>query len=255
MNLDFKAIAFPLFFVLVFAAGNRGIGQTDAINKLDEQGRKHGFWQKKNEEGMIKYEGAFKHGTPSGKFKYYYPGGNTRAITYFSDSGNIARTKTFHKNGKVMAQGKYVNERKDSTWLFYDPFGNISLSEDYRDGVKHGKAIHYYDDGTIAEESNWKEGVKHGTSKSYFPGETLKMKANYNKGKLSGQVLFYNTRGRPKINGFYKKSLKEGIWTYYDDSGEVVKLIEYESGTPLRIDSTGTWQEYIRQPVSIDTLR
>jgi antitoxin component YwqK of YwqJK toxin-antitoxin module len=127
-----------LLFCLIFFTSIAVFGQ-DTINKTDVQGKKQGYWIKKDKEGKKIYEGHFIHDRPIGEFRYYYPDGELKAVSLLSDNGKRSRTTTCFKNGKKMAEGLYVNEIRDSTWKFYSEFDNSLVSEEfYKDGKKEG---------------------------------------------------------------------------------------------------------------------
>ena len=80
----------------------------------------------------------------SGIFKFYYPEGKVKAVVNQLDSGKISYTKNYHPNGNLMAAGKYVNQKKDSTWLYYsEEEGKLSLEEHYvnTSGREYGRLI------------------------------------------------------------------------------------------------------------------
>ena len=60
----FKIVLFFLFCQTIFS-------QTD-FNKLDEKGKKHGFWKGVYEDTKNpKYEGTFEHGKEVGVFTFF----------------------------------------------------------------------------------------------------------------------------------------------------------------------------------------
>ena len=133
-----------LLFCLIFFTSLAIFGQ-DTINKTDAGGKKQGFWIKKDKDGKKIYEGQFNNDIPYGTFKYYYPDGALKAVSVLSDNGRCSRTTTFFKNGRKMAEGKYIDEKRDSTWKFYTEFDNIMVSEEfYKDGKKDGISKTFY---------------------------------------------------------------------------------------------------------------
>lgn len=197
----------------------------------DAQGRKQGYWKKKDEKsGKLIYEGEFKDDKPVGRFKYYYVNDSVQAIMNFKEGGKIAYAKLFHLNGKRMGEGKYINEQKDSVWIFYDEAG-VKLSKDlYKMGKKNGVCYVYLPNGALSEERNWKEGVEHGKYKMYFDGKLVKSEGNYMEGKLDGRNVFYYPGGIEAAVGYYKDGLKIGPWIYKDQNGNVTEKELYKNG-------------------------
>ena len=42
------------------------------VNQVDSKGRKQGNWEKKYENGNLRFTGQFKNDVPVGTFVYYY---------------------------------------------------------------------------------------------------------------------------------------------------------------------------------------
>src|SRR5688572_22691299 len=127
-----------IFLFLVFFPLATTWAQAGDINKTDKAGKKQGVWKKKDAAGKMLYEGQFIDDKPSDTFTYYYPSGEVKAINHFSDKGRIARAQLFHLNGKKMAEGKYVVEKKDSVWKFYNEEGVLIAEENYVFDKKDG---------------------------------------------------------------------------------------------------------------------
>src|SRR5688572_17555325 len=105
------------------------IGQ---VNQVDANGKKQGVWKKAYENNAVyRYVGQFKDDKPYGKFVYYYESGDVEAVINFSDDGSVGYSKMYHESGYMMARGKYVNQQKDSTWVYFDDRGIISYQENY----------------------------------------------------------------------------------------------------------------------------
>ncbi len=209
-----RLIVFIFFLPFIFIAQN----------KTDASGKKQGYWKKKDEKtGSILYEGTFKDDKPTGYFKHYYPGDTARrSVTYYKDGGKVAYTKMYYQlTGKLMAEGKYVNEKKDSIWLYYDDAGVLLSKESFKNGKKEGLCLVYLPDGAIAEEKNFKDDLPDGPWKQYFDGKLLKAEGNYVKGKFDGKVSYYYPGGVAAATGIYKNGCREGVWLYKDKDGKI----------------------------------
>lgn len=202
-----------------------------AQNKVDEKGRKQGPWKKTTPDGKVVYEGTFVDDKPEGKFIYYYPDGKVKILTYFSQKGKVARVKLFHEsNGKLMAQGKSIEEKRDSIWRFYSEDTLLISEEPYTLGKKNGMAKTFYPNGKVADEMPYKMDVKDGISKSYFNDGTMKSQQKFVNGLIEGKVYFYFPDGKVSVAGNYVNSLKDGTWTFYKTTGQVEKTEVYKRG-------------------------
>lgn len=202
---------------------------------VDASGKKQGYWKKKDDKtGKLIYEGAFKDDKPFGNFIHYYPDDTTkRAVTYYKEGGKIAYAKLYHQlTGKLMAQGKYIDELKDSVWLFHDDAGVLLSRDNYKMGKKDGKCLVYLPDGALAEEKNFKNGIEDGPFKQYYDGKLVKGEGKYVAGKMEGKVSYYFPSGTIAATGIYKNGSKDGVWIYKDKDGKIKEKELFKNGQP-----------------------
>lgn len=213
----------------------------DTINQLNAQGKKQGFWVKKDKNGAKIYEGNFKDGIPVGSFTYYYPSGTVKARTFVTNNGIKVKTVTYFTNGRKNAEGTYVNEKRDSTWRFYSEVDEALVSEEfYLQGKKEGKAYTYYPGEGKSEMITWKNDVKEGPWETYYPSGVIKVKCLYKHGEKDGTIQVNFLSGKPMLTGLYNMGTPVGTWVYYKEKGGILKKEFYnQKGMILKIDSTG----------------
>ena len=200
-------------------------------NQTDANGKKQGPWKKYDKEGKLKYEGQFKDDKPTGKFTYYYPTGKVKTESVFSNNGTITRTKSYDEvNGKLMAVGKYVNEKKDSVWTYYNVDQVVIATEIYTNGIKTGTWKSYYPDGKLLEVKTYKNGLLDGPWEQYFESGAIRTKATYVKDKLDGVATYYQGEKLKVAEGRFVKGLREGNWNYFKPDGSIEKTEKYKNG-------------------------
>ena len=215
-----------VFFFIFISTQLCSIGQT-----TDANNNKQGYWKKKDEKtNKLVYEGEFKDNKPVGKFKYYYPNDSVRAIMNFKQDGKVAYAKLFHLNGLRMGEGKYIQEIKDSLWLYYDESGKLLSKDNYRMGKKNGVSYVYLPNGKLAEERQYKMDVQHGSFKQYFDGKRIRGEGNYVDGQLDGKATYYYPNGVEVATGYYKNGAKNGPWIYKEESGKIKEKELYING-------------------------
>lgn len=197
------------------------------------QSPKNGYVKKTDDKtNKLIYEGEFKNDKPVGKFKYYYPNDSLRAIMNFKEGGKIAYSKLFHATtGKCMAEGKYINEIKDSVWIYYDETGLLISKDVYVMGKRNGKCTIYLPNGKVAEERYYKMDVEDGPFKEYFDGKTVKAEGNYINGKKEGKVSYFFPNGIAAASGFFKNGVKNGPWIYREKDGKIKDKELYKEGS------------------------
>jgi antitoxin component YwqK of YwqJK toxin-antitoxin module len=136
-----------------------------------------------------------------------------------------------------MAEGLYVNEKRDSIWKFYSEFDSVVVSEEfYKDGKKEGISRIFYPDGTVAERSNWKNGTRSGLWEQYYTDGKLKLKCAYNNDLKDGPLKTYHMSGKIWLTGQYINGDADGTWIYITDNGEIEKKEYYSKGRLIRTE-------------------
>jgi antitoxin component YwqK of YwqJK toxin-antitoxin module len=225
------------FIFLTFFSASIAISAQDSINKLDTEGRKQGYWCKKDKDGNKIYEGQFLHDSPYGEFKYFYPEGQLKAISLLSENGSHSRTTTYFNNGRKMAEGSYINEKRDSLWKFYSEYENAVVSEEfYKNGKKEGISKTFYPDGVIAERLTWKNGVRSGLWEQYYTDGKIKLKCAYLNDQKNGPFNTYYMSGRLWLTGNYINGDADGTWIYISEKGETEKKEYYSKGLLIKTE-------------------
>jgi antitoxin component YwqK of YwqJK toxin-antitoxin module len=205
---------------------------TDTINKTDKTGKKTGFWIKKYENGKIRYQGRFENDKPIGEFTYFYEDGNLKAISIFKDKGIRSFTKTYSPDGKIMSEGYYLNEKKDSAWKYFNDYNIVIKEEFYRNYQKHGEWKTYFAEGSLTDKITYKNGKRDGVWEQNYIGGSLK--TQFVNDKLEGLYRVYTFEGKLRNQGKYKNNKKEGNWIWYDKNGIPTKKYIYKDNRLLR---------------------
>ena len=216
------------------------INLTFAQNKVDAQGRKQGPWKKpfKNSHALH-YVGQFKDDKPYGEFTYYYESGGVESKMTFLNGGKVAYNKMYHESsGYIMAKGKYVNQQKDSLWVYYDNKGQLKSQETYKNGKLDGQRVVYYEPVNgqyrVAKFEYYTNGVRNGQFKEYYPNTKLKAEGAYKDGNLNGIVKYYHANGKIERVERYKYAVKHGWWIFYGKDGRQVGTELFWEGKKLK---------------------
>lgn len=216
------------------------------LNRKDAQGRKQGPWAKNwAESTQVRYQGQFKDDKPVGRFTYYSTTGKVESTVDHYPGSDASHARHFHPNGKLMAEGRYVGEAKDSTWNFYDTEGRLRSTENWKAGQKHGVQTMFYEDGKVAERLNFSGGVQEGKAEQFFPDGKAKYTAQFVKGEPEGVMTWYFPNGRKEIEGNTVNGDRDGSWFYYNEDGTVQIQVLYSKGEYVKDKKeNGTFNEY-----------
>ncbi len=222
------------FIAFIFAAflGSPIFAQsTKAPNKTDAKGLKQGLWEGYYDTDTLKYRGHFKDGQPVGTFERYHENGTLQAeLTYRKDHSAFAKIYD-EDTGNRIAEGKYINQERDSTWLFFAADGSLLSKNNYRNGKKNGSSTVYYASGSVAEKMNFLNGVKNGKWQQFFEDGNPKLDATVvNGAAYDGQYTAYYPDGTKMTSGKYVDGLKESSWYHFNEDGSIEVIYVYRSG-------------------------
>lgn len=218
-----------LLFVSVLFLSFSGISQEGEVNQTDGQGRKQGQWEKKYENGQVRYQGQFKDDVPVGTFFYYSEkGAKSSEVTYTGDGW--ADAKFFHDNGTVMGEGQYKNQVKEGLWKFYDDQTVLSAIENYSNGKRHGTSTVYLLNGQPAAVVDYVDGLKTGPFKEYFSDGKVMIEGTYLDDNFDGAYKQYYGDGQLLLEGQYKGAVKHGLWVHYNGDGRIKVQQVFDKG-------------------------
>ncbi|WP_438711566.1 toxin-antitoxin system YwqK family antitoxin [Aquimarina muelleri] len=207
-----------LFCVLVFVSFN-AIAQE--YNKFDEEGKRHGKWQKTYENSdQLRYEGTFEHGKEVGEFKFYKLNSDKfpTAIKMFSKSNDTIKIKYYTQNGQVISKGNMIGKDRIGLWEYYHNGSDkkIMMTEQYKLGRLNGEQLTYFENGQLTEKITYFDGKRNGKRFIYSNTGVIIKEFTYENDQLHGPTKYYDTNGDLLIEGNYKRDRKDGIWNYYE---------------------------------------
>jgi antitoxin component YwqK of YwqJK toxin-antitoxin module len=224
-----------LLLVFLIIGMNLVVFSQDSINRTDASGRRQGVWRKVDKDGHKIYDGQFKDGAPVGEFRYYYPDGKLKTVSVLSEGGKTARTVSYSSGGLKIAEGKYMNEKKDSSWRYYSDLDGVLLSEEsYTSGIRNGVSTTFYPNGKITEVVYFRDGKKEGEWIQYFDDGKLKLKGRYINDEKDGLFTGYYPSGKISFSGTYKTGHMDGRWTFYEENGDVIRTDKYSEGAVVK---------------------
>lgn len=216
------------------------------INQTDNQGRKQGEWVKKLPDGTLVYKGQFEDDRPVGIFTRYYEDGGLKAEMYYRTPKEVY-AKLYYPGRKpvLMAEGKYIEQEKDSVWLSYDPSGRLKGLDTYVNGVRNGRSVVYHENGEISEETTYVDGKRHGEWKRYYDDGTLMSDGTFENGQRTGEYLKNYPNGNLWVKGEYVDGFKESTWIYGNENGSIGQMVVYRKGEEIKqVKRNGTFTDY-----------
>lgn len=110
------------------------------------------------------------------------------------------------------------------------------MSQTFKNGKLNGKIFENYENGKIHFSGFYKNDLKDGEWIYFYDNGTVKIKESWKENKLVDVSDFFSSKG--KVIG--KKTFKDGTGSvkYFYDSGKPLSLISYKKGIKEGISKT-----------------
>lgn len=235
-------------------------------------------------DGKIKIEATYRNGVAEGIRREFDSLGNVEKSYIFKNGiivgqGIIAANgqrqglwKEYYANGKLKAQGAYLNDLRNGEWEFYYANGSIEQKGEYNDAGKPvGKWLWYYSNGALLREENFRNGLLDGVTTEYDLDGKIITQGDYIEGLEEG-FWFYQT-GDMRMEGEYSAGMRNGTWKYLYNNGQLAfegKFIDdnpngehvyyypdgtvREKGAYVMGRKNGDWRRYLEDGTLVITI-
>lgn len=189
---SYPAFVFSLLIVLGQAASAQANAlASDTLNRVDELGRKQGWWQ---------------------------------VAAPVAD-------KPDYEAGKLIEEGSYADNRRMGTWVRYWPNGKLKSRINYVKGMPRGAYALYYSDGKPEEEGMWDLDRNTGGFKRWHSNGNLAQEFVFDAyGTRDGQQKYFHENGRIAVDVSIVKGREEGTLKRYFPNGDLQETAELHNG-------------------------
>lgn len=182
------------------AAGQGAPAAADTLNRLDEQGRRQGWWRitgpKADKpgyaDGQLIEEGRYADNKRTGVWRSYWPTGKTKAEVRYDMGRPKGAYTTYYADGKVEEQGTWDLDRNTGRFQRWHPNGQ--LAQDFTfdpNGVRDGVQRYYHENGQLEVEVTIRNGQEEGTLKRYYANGDVQQVAQFNGGDINEAASRY----------------------------------------------------------------
>jgi len=210
----------------------------DTVNKTDSFGKKTGFWIEKT-GGMV-YKGEYVDNKKVKSWIGYYPTNFIYKVELYTNGVKDGISMQFDKHGKITLVENYKNGLLHGKTINYGGFSETPMAEtDYLNGKRNGLYRLYYDNAKIQEESWFKNDLKDGLSRWNNKNGRKMAEYNYKAGNFDGvQKTFYENDSLQTTETYLENKLS-GEYREYYRNGKVKVSGKYVNG-----QKEGAWTEY-----------
>jgi uncharacterized protein len=218
------------------------------------------------------------------KGKTLFPSRSLRTeFSYYknSEKKTIAHglAKEFSEDGKLLAQGMYLQGSKSGLWVLFSPRGytiayyhynklhgswkrfsnnDILLEEkSYSQGFLHGENKSFFLNGSLANSVSYLKGKKIGLEEAWYENTNKALEQNWIQGKRHGSTTAWSTENQLIYTGSYFHDIPQGQWRWFDGQGSLLyqSIIKKGTGTfiELSIDAENKEQQkwYVYKEMSL----
>ena len=152
------------------------------------------------------------------------------------ETDEIGFRKKFQVDPETGLKNGYLRE--------YDPQGNLTVEENYREGALNGQRRVFAENGQVIAEENYVMGEYEGLHRSFDEAGNLSMEGYYSEGAMNGKWLTYFPSGSIKAELTFLNNDTDGpVRQWYPDgtpelSGFYAPGVDF-TGSLIRYDSLG----------------
>ncbi|MGI4870958.1 MAG: toxin-antitoxin system YwqK family antitoxin [Janthinobacterium lividum] len=129
--------------------------------------------------------------------------------------------KRFYPNGRLEAQTRYADGKRDSAYVEFHANGKRRLEATYQAGIRQGPFKTYYDGGRVAQEGSFADDEPNGLLTTYFPTGEIKLQTTLTKGQPTGTTKELYANGHTASEQEYANGQANGAARFYYPSGKL----------------------------------
>lgn len=166
-----------------------------------------------------------------------FPDGSVETFTYYKNEQKQevkhGEYKKVNKEGKTLEEGNYDEGKRDGTWKFYYPSGDLREVSTYKSNMRDGPYEFYNNKKVLQKKGQYAKNRMVDQWYFYYPDGKIKEEKVYKDNKENGEAKEYYPNGNVKSSGVYVKGLKDSIWYEYGQDGKKQSITIYSAGVAI----------------------
>jgi len=143
---------------------------------------------------------------------------NRSGVSFVSGSEEPFSGDVRDSSGSILKhEGHYRDGLKDGIWIYYYDNGNVKQEGVFQNNTKSGSWITYDGNSTKTTLEQYKNDILDGLSEEYKL--IIKRKVSYKMGKRQGSYSELNQENQLSSEGTYRDDKKDGIWNELVEDG------------------------------------
>jgi len=213
-------------------------GVLTATGMLDSLGRRTGPWTEFWPEGELKASGPYAEGLRDGEWQFFARDGRLEQEGGYRAGQWHGRWIWYHPDGAKHRDERYRKGREDGEFTEWSASGEVLAIGLYERGQKQGPWVEHVNDDR--REGAYVEGERDGQWVHLNSEDQVVFEGAFVAGIPSGEHVGYWPTGIREWVGSYKGGLRDGNWRYFDGSGNVTLIRQYDAGRIVKVNGTKT---------------
>lgn len=181
-----------------------------------------------NEFGAHIMSAEYKRGIRNGKTTHYWPNGNLRTEYKMVDDTIHGIEKSYDEQGRLQFESKVVKGLYQGSKKFYYPDGKLWGEWSMKDNMIWNSLSLVDTTGKPIDFGNFKDG--NGTLINFTDSCIKEFSVEYKEGIPHGKSIQYYRNGKIFSEADFVEGTVDGIASYYDENGILVKSYEMKEG-------------------------
>jgi uncharacterized protein len=186
--------ACPSGHEIAAAASQQGFEQWCERREPDGARIEHGRYLAWQSHGWLREEGEYRNGRRHGRWTTWGATNKTAEREYLD--GEL--------DGRLSNWGSYNHQ--------------LTLQEEYRQGMKHGHASWFIGSGAKEWDGEFKDGKRDGLWTRWFRNGRTEKDEEWADDKPHGATTIWDEEGRKRAEGRHVRGQRDGWWTFWDAS-------------------------------------
>lgn len=153
-------------------------------------------------------------------YSFRYLGGIEAGEGNVSGDGNQqGRWKFRGADGRVLAEGEYVDDVQVGPWTYFYENGNLKLRTTLVDKRREGLFQSWHPNAARQSRGRYVNGFEFGEWRFWNPRDELVERGPLFNGLREGHWRYYDSEGSVEATGLYREGVEVGLWTLRADDG------------------------------------
>lgn len=188
-------------------------------------------------DGMVEKVTLYVNGEIRGSVKHYHPNGLVRYEYCVQQGHKHGKWLSYFSSGNIKEEGFYRQGKPEGEYRSFYSNGSKAMEASYHNGLVHGEVKEWHENGSLKATAYYINGLLHHDRGSvalrrYYEDGSLQEEQDFLYGQPFGKHFKYYPNGQKSYSVAYSKGKKQGLESYFSETGESLGGGKYSNGIP-----------------------